>query len=151
MERKVRSALHDPCAITEDTCKSNFNRIYTRLGENCAARKIGRGSSNPRHRYRSRSSKNNLVVLVVVSLNLFLIEEAAAAIFRGFAVLKSSLQFLESVCRPMRCNSIKLISRGNKTSMIGEARLVRWWPISTHRGRFGQSPKLSIMDYWGRD
>lgn len=40
-------------------------------------------------------------------------------IFRGLAVLKSSQQFLESVCRPMRCNSIKLISRGNKTPMIG--------------------------------
>lgn len=34
--------------------------------------------------------------------------------------------------------------------MIGEGRLARWWwPVSTHRERFGQSPKLSIMDYRG--
>lgn len=32
----------------------------------------------------------------------------------------------------------------------GGGRVVRWWwLVSTRQGRFGQSPKLSIMDYRG--
>lgn len=53
---------------TEDTCKSNFNQIYT-AGENCAVRKIVRGISA-----LAKSPKNNLIALIL----LFLIEEATA-------------------------------------------------------------------------
>lgn len=98
----------------------NSNR---RRGENCRGEKnlvrdtrIYRVYILPRR--RPCRSCRKIISLRVHSraIPLFLIEEVAASIFRGLVVLKSSQQFLESVCRPMRCNSIKLISRGNKTS-----------------------------------
>lgn len=77
----------------------------------------------------------------------FLIEEANGTIFRGLACFKIlCCNFLNQLARPMRCNSIKLISRGNKTSTIGGPIPPRWWPgINTPRAVWS----IAEIEYYG--